>query len=129
VPVSLDLSSVATMRDLGAELLADIIGRIRPAVVFANADEDALATEMGVAPLGTGVYVVKRGGDPVVVHAAGARVEVPVQRAADVLDSTGAGDAFAAGYILAAAGGASAQESARAGSVLAVSALRRAGAL
>jgi sugar/nucleoside kinase (ribokinase family) len=129
VPVSLDLSSVATMRDLGGELLADIIGRIRPAVVFANADEDALATEMGVAPLGTGVYVVKRGGDPVVVHAAGARVEVPVQRAADVLDSTGAGDAFAAGYILAAAGGASAQESARAGSVLAVSALRRAGAL
>jgi sugar/nucleoside kinase (ribokinase family) len=129
VPVSLDLSSVATMRDLGAELLADIIGRIRPAVVFANADEDALATEMGVAPLGTGVYVVKRGGDPVVVHAAGARVEVPVQRAADVLDSTGAGDAFAAGYILAAAGGAAAQESARAGSVLAVSALRRAGAL
>jgi sugar/nucleoside kinase (ribokinase family) len=129
VPVSLDLSSVATMRDLGGELLADIIGRIRPAVVFANADEDALATEMGVAPLGTGVYVVKRGGDPVVVHAAGARVEVPVQRAADVLDSTGAGDAFAAGYILAAAGGAAAQESARAGSVLAVSALRRAGAL
>jgi sugar/nucleoside kinase (ribokinase family) len=129
VPVSLDLSSVATMRDLGGELLADIIGRIRPAVVFANADEDALATEMGVAPLGTGVYVVKRGGDPVVVHAAGARVEVPVQRAAGVLDSTGAGDAFAAGYILAAAGGAAAQESARAGSVLAVSALRRAGAL
>jgi len=117
------------MRDLGAELLADIIERIRPAVVFANADEAALATEMGVAPLGTGVYVVKRGGDPVVVHAAGRRVEVSVQRVPDVLDSTGAGDAFAAGYILAAVGGASAQDSARAGSVLAVSALRRAGAL
>jgi sugar/nucleoside kinase (ribokinase family) len=129
VPVSLDLSSVATMRDLGSDLLADIIRRVRPAVVFANADEDALATEMGIAPLSPAVYVVKRGGDPVVVHSTGGRAEVPVQRVPDVLDSTGAGDAFAAGYILAAVGGAPAHASARAGSVLAMSALRRAGAL
>ena len=129
VPVSIDLSSVATMRVLGAELVSDIIGRVRPAVVFANADEDALATEMGVAPPGSGAYVVKRGGDPVVVQAGGGRSDVPVERVPDVLDSTGAGDAFAAGYILAALGGAPAHESARAGSALAVSALRRAGAL
>jgi sugar/nucleoside kinase (ribokinase family) len=129
VPVSLDLSSVATMRGLGADILADIIAHVGPAVVFANADEAALASELGVHPAAAAVYVVKRGGDPVVVYIDGHRDEVPVERVPDVLDSTGAGDAFAAGYIVAALGGASARESARAGSTLAMSALRRAGAL
>ena len=117
------------MRDLGADILATLMRELRPAVVFANADEAALASELGVDPAGAAVYVVKRGGDPVVVHVDGHRAEVPVERVADVLDSTGAGDAFAAGYIVAALGGASPHESARAGSVLAISALRRAGAL
>ncbi len=129
VPVSLDLSSVATMRELGPETLRALIEDTRPAVVFANADEAALAAEMGVdAPAGA-VYVVKRGAEPVLVESGGSRHEVEVDRVADVLDSTGAGDAFAAGYITAAIRGASPLESARAGSVLAMSALRRAGAL
>ncbi len=129
VPVSLDLSSVATMRDLGADLLSEILKAVVPAVVFANADEDAVAGELGLDPAGTAVYVVKRGADPVVVDHRGDRQEIPVERVPDVLDSTGAGDAFAAGYIVAALGGATADESARAGSTLAMSALRRAGAL
>jgi sugar/nucleoside kinase (ribokinase family) len=129
VPVSLDLSSVATMRDLGADVLAAVVAQVRPAVVFANADEAALAGELGLDPAAAGVYVVKRGGDPVVVDTAGRREEVPVERVPDVLDSTGAGDAFAAGYIIAALAGAPPHESARAGSALAMSALRRPGAL
>ena len=129
VPVSLDLSSVATMRELGADALAFVIQQLRPAVVFANADEAVLAAELGVQPGAAPVYVVKRGGDPVAVHVDGEVTDVPVDRVRDVLDSTGAGDAFAAGYLVAAMGGATPQESARAGSVLAMSALRRAGAL
>jgi len=127
VPVSLDLSSVATMRDLGAKVLSGIVTALGPAVVFANADEAALAIELGCEP--QRVYVVKRGGDPVEVHVEGVATEVPIQRVDDVLDSTGAGDAFAAGYLTAALGGASPHDSARAGSALAVRALRRAGAL
>lgn len=129
VPVSLDLSSIATMRDLGGPMLAALVDQVRPAVVFANADEAALAEELGVHPPPGSVYVVKRGGDPVAVHVDGDVTDVPVQRVQDVLDSTGAGDAFAAGYIVAAMGGATPHESARAGCVLAMSALRRAGAL
>jgi sugar/nucleoside kinase (ribokinase family) len=117
------------MRDLGADVLADVVAQVRPAVVFANADEAALAAEFDLDPAADAVYVVKRGGDPVVVDVAGRRDEVPVERVPDVLDSTGAGDAFAAGYIVAALEGASPHESARAGSALAMSALRRAGAL
>ena len=125
--VSLDLSSVATMRELGRHELTRIMAELRPHVVFANEDEARTAAELGLNP--AGVYVVKRGGSPVHVTDDAETVEVPVERVGDVLDSTGAGDAFAAGYIVAALAGADARESARAGSVLAMSALRRPGAL
>ena len=73
--------------------------------------------------------MIKRGPEPVLVGVHGRTAAVPVDRVDDVLDSTGAGDAFAAGYIVAALGGADPHESARAGSALAMSALRRPGAL
>lgn len=126
--ISLDLSSVATMRELGAEALQEIVDEITPAVVFANADEAAAAEQLGLSA-GAAVSVVKRGGEPVLVEAGGERSEVPVRRVDEVLDSTGAGDAFAAGYIVAALGGADPHASARAGSELAMTALRRPGAL
>jgi len=125
--VSLDLSSVATMRGLGGALLQRILDEVRPDVVFANDDEARAAADLGLAI--TGVYVVKRGPEPVRVLSGGVASEVPVDRVDDVLDSTGAGDAFAAGYITAALAGADAHESARAGGALAMSALRRPGAL
>lgn len=128
VPVSLDLSSVATMRGLGRDTLQAIVDAVAPDVVFANADEAAAARELGL-DLGDAVSVVKRGGDPVLIVVGGVQTEVPVRRVDDVVDSTGAGDAFAAGYVVAALSGADAVECARAGSELAMSALRRAGAL
>ncbi|MDY0909822.1 carbohydrate kinase family protein [Microbacterium sp. CFBP9034] len=127
-PVSLDLSSVATLRALGAERLAALVRSVAPAVVFANEDEARVANELDLDVSGS-VYVVKRGGEAVLVTSGGVTREVAVQRVDDVLDSTGAGDAFAAGYITAALGGADPQQSAHAGSELAMSALRRAGAL
>jgi sugar/nucleoside kinase (ribokinase family) len=129
IRVSLDLSSVQTLRTLGADVLAEVLERVRPDVVFANEDEARAAAELGLSPAADGVYVIKRGPDPVIVEANGSRAEVPVERVDDVLDSTGAGDAFAAGFITAALDGADAQTCARAGSVLAMIALRRAGAL
>jgi len=125
--LSLDLSSVATLRDLGEVELARLLRDLRPDVVFANEDEARTAAELGLGP--QGVYVVKRGPEAVRVTAGGETRDVPVERVDDVLDSTGAGDAFAAGYIVAALEGADPCESARAGSVLAMSALRRPGAL
>ncbi|GAA5208935.1 carbohydrate kinase family protein [Microbacterium kyungheense] len=125
--VSIDLSSVATMRELGAARLQRILDGVRPDVVFANDDEARAGAELGVAV--TGVYVVKRGPDPVSVTVDGVSSDVPVERVDDVLDSTGAGDAFAAGYVAAALSGAGPHESARAGGALAMSALRRPGAL
>jgi len=125
--VSVDLSSVATMRELGGVLLQRILDDVRPDVVFANDDEARTAVDLGLAI--PGVYVVKRGPEPVRITVGGIASEVPVDRVDDVLDSTGAGDAFAAGYITAALAGADAHASARAGGALAMSALRRPGAL
>jgi sugar/nucleoside kinase (ribokinase family) len=125
--VSLDLSSVATMRELGDAELRRILAEVRPDVVFANQEEAQTASQLDLAP--EGVYVIKRGPAPVLVGVDGQAAAVPVDRVDDVLDSTGAGDAFAAGYIVAALAGADPRESARAGSALAMSALRRPGAL
>lgn len=128
VPVSIDLSSVATMRELGADGLSRVLRDVRPAVVLANADEARAAADLGL-DLRDLVYVVKRGRDPVTVTVGGVASEVPVRPVEDAVDSTGAGDAFAAGYIVAALAGDDALGSARAGADLAAGALRRAGAL
>ncbi|GAA2991973.1 sugar/nucleoside kinase (ribokinase family) [Microbacterium terrae] len=125
--VSVDLSSVATLRALGARAVAEVLRRISPDVVFANRDEADVAGSFGLTT--RGVLVVKRGPEPVLVHERGAVAEIAVDPVDDVLDSTGAGDAFAAGYIVAALAGADAAAAARAGGVRAMAALRRAGAL
>ncbi|MEZ3160196.1 carbohydrate kinase family protein [Microbacterium sp. BWT-B31] len=127
--VSVDLSSTATMRALGAEDLGALLFELRPDVVFANRDEDECARGLGIRLPNDTVYVVKRGGDPIVVHYRGGCAEVPVEALPDVVDSTGAGDAFAAGWIAAALRGAGELDAARSGVKLATTALTELGAL
>ena len=127
--ISLDLSSVAVLRTIGAERLRGILHDLAPAVVFANVDEARMLDELGIAIDSATVFVVKRGRDPVLVRADDSATEVSVERVLDVVDSTGAGDAFAAGFIIAAMAGWPPVECARAGAVLAKEALRRPGAI
>ncbi|MEU1970315.1 PfkB family carbohydrate kinase [Microbacterium sp. NPDC019599] len=127
--ISLDLSSVAAMRELGADVLRGILDSPAPDVVFANADEARAADELGLVIGNDTVFVVKRGGDPVILAERGVQVEVPVERVQDAVDSTGAGDAFAAGFLASALARRSPVECAKAGAALAVEALRRPGAI
>ena len=97
IVVSIDVSSSALIEEVGAARVIDTLEVLRPQVVFANRDEAAVLDIRG--PLAGAVTVVKRGSQPVEVFADHERVAVPVPSLENVTDTTGAGDAFAAGYL------------------------------
>ncbi len=90
--VSVDLASWSAIRDVGADEFRAVVTALAPDVVFANEDEEQIVG--GMLPDVT--WILKRG-------AGGAwfdgdeRTAVPVER---VVDTTGAGDALAAGWIV-----------------------------
>jgi sugar/nucleoside kinase (ribokinase family) len=90
--VSIDLSSWSAIRDAGPARFRALVESLEPDVVFANEDED----EQFGGPLDGVVWILKRG-------ARGCSFD-GVERAAldvsEVVDTTGAGDALAAGWIL-----------------------------
>jgi sugar/nucleoside kinase (ribokinase family) len=93
--VSVDLSAWTHIRDYGARQFREKVERLAPDVVFANEDEwDALDVGDGLAA----TAVVKRGSRGIEIFGRD-EVELPA-READVVDTTGAGDALAAGYLL-----------------------------
>lgn len=102
IAVSVDASSVGLLDELGPATARRLIARLEPAVLLANADEAvALDLGSGASPLAP-MTVVKRGPDPALVLAAGAApIEVAVPPVGPVADTTGAGDAFAAGFLVA----------------------------
>jgi ribokinase len=87
--VSVDASSVAAIEEVGPELFGELVRDLRPELVFANEAEAAV-----LGPLDGATVVIHDGG--------GCRVggESFAALPADVVDTTGAGDAFAAGYLL-----------------------------
>lgn len=90
--VSVDLSSWSVIEAFGAGRFRERLEAVAPAVVFANEDEERL---LG-GPLAGSTWVLKRG-------AAGAVVDGVAHAAARperVVDTTGAGDALAAGFLV-----------------------------
>ena len=84
----LDLSSTGAILGVGVERFRELVAELGPDLVFANEEEDALVGPLGVE---TVVKLGARG------CRAGGR-EIPAAPA-EVVDTTGAGDAFAAGYL------------------------------
>jgi sugar/nucleoside kinase (ribokinase family) len=128
VPVSLDASSAAMIEEYGLARYLDLVESVRPAVFFANAHEARLL-DVTRPQFAKTMTVVKNGaGSTVVTPPGGVPRAVPVPAAAPARDSTGAGDAFAAGFLAARAHGADPVEAARAGHDLARSVLLSPGA-
>jgi sugar/nucleoside kinase (ribokinase family) len=89
--VSLDLSSAGAIRDAGADRFRETVQALAPDAVFANEDE---AEALG--PLPGPLWIVKRGE----LGCSFGGFEHAARRAEPVVDSTGAGDALAAGWIV-----------------------------
>lgn len=92
--VSVDLSSTAAIRAAGVERFRETLAAVGPQLVLANEAEADLA-----GPLEAETIVVKRGARGCLVARGGQAEELPAVPA-EVVDSTGAGDAFAAGFLL-----------------------------
>ncbi|MFV0308672.1 MAG: carbohydrate kinase family protein [Desertimonas sp.] len=124
--LSVDLSSTALLETVGAAAVGRRLAALAPDVVFATIAE---WTTSGQRPVAGAVTVVKDGPRAVRVHHRDGRSdEVAVVAIDDIVDPTGAGDAFAAGYIVAARSGVGPVDAARAGIDCAARTLRRVGA-
>ena len=92
--VSVDLSSTAAIEAFGVEAFRETVATLRPQVVFANEAEAEL-----VGAIDAPTVVIKRGARGCVVITAEGSVELASGEVATV-DTTGAGDAFAAGFLV-----------------------------
>ncbi len=93
--VSVDLSTWTSIRAYGAERFLAKVDELGPHVVFGNEEE---LEELGKEPA-AGTIVIKRGSAGAVVVSADGREEHEALEC-DVVDTTGAGDALAAGFLV-----------------------------
>lgn len=127
IPISIDASSSSLLAAFGVERAAAFIdGAIgAPDVLFANTDEDATLAGRWTAQ----VTIIKHGREPAVVRRAGQPdLVIAVADGIEPIDSTGAGDAFAAGVIGARLDARGWSDAVRAGHGLAQRVLRSPGA-
>jgi sugar/nucleoside kinase (ribokinase family) len=131
VQVSIDASSAGVIEERGVEATLAELAELRPDVLLCNELEAAgLGGLQALRAIGAQGLVVKRGAAPAIVVDQGAEPdEVPVPPIDGVVDTTGAGDAFAAGFLLAWCDGASGAHAVRAGHASARAAILRASAM
>lgn len=97
--VSIDVSSVALIEELGASETVAMLADLKPAVAFANSDE---AESLGITgTVGEAITVIKNGGEPAVIYRDKNRHEIPANKIEVVEDTTEAGDTFAAAFLTA----------------------------
>jgi ribokinase len=105
--VSVDVAAWTEIRAFGPVRFRELLDALAPDVLFATEAEWEM---LGGAYLAAPTGVIKRGARGVTVVSAEARLDL-ASAAGDVVDTTGAGDALAAGFLL----GGSLEEAARRG--------------
>lgn len=128
IAISIDTSSSAVLEHVGVVRAVEIIRSLRPSVVLANELEAAtLGEALQPHELNGAIVVLKQGVQPAIVLQRGQQArEIAAIHIDNVTDTTGAGDAFAAGFLLALAAAADPVAAAIRGHEVAAAAIRRA---
>ncbi|MFZ4809735.1 MAG: carbohydrate kinase family protein [Ilumatobacteraceae bacterium] len=131
ITVSIDASSAAVIAQHGVIATLELLAGLRPTLLLCNDDEArVLGGEASLRPIASAAAIVKQGAEPTLLMLPGAStIVVPVPPLAGVRDTTGAGDAFAAGVLVARADGSDWPDAVRAGQRSARVAIERVSAI
>jgi sugar/nucleoside kinase (ribokinase family) len=126
--VTLDVGSPGCVMEMGIDQYVKSLATLRPSVLFANDDEAKLLGLYDEIPEGVELVVVHRGPSATVALHRTGRFELDVVDVDQVVDITGAGDAFAAGFLVAWQKGSNLIGSMQSGHALAAKVVTKAGA-
>lgn len=98
IPVTIDASSASLIEAYGVSEFRQLIAAIQPQVLFCNTDE---AKTIGLTddPINVPLVVIKSGASPTILVTFDGSTTVEVAPVRQIIDTTGAGDAFAAGFL------------------------------
>jgi sugar/nucleoside kinase (ribokinase family) len=99
--ISIDASSSSVLKQYGTDRYRALIQTLQPHVFLCNEDEAKVLGLGAQLPIvGAALTIIKQGPLPVIaVQHDGTTTEVAVTPVANIVDTTGAGDAFAAGFL------------------------------
>ena len=98
ITVSIDASSASLIKTFGVARFRDLVAELNPKIFFCNTDEaDVLG--LSTQSLELDIVVIKAGAAPTTLIYKCDKSTIAVAPVGEIIDSTGAGDAFAAGFL------------------------------
>jgi sugar/nucleoside kinase (ribokinase family) len=98
IPVTIDASSASLILAYGVAKFRSLVAEIQPKIFFCNTDE-AEVMNLTTQPLDLDIVVIKAGARPTTLIENKVIKTIEVEPVGEIIDTTGAGDAFAAGFL------------------------------